>query len=436
MELKGLQEFSYEKYEQEGNIFINDTILDKGYKPIKIGEIQHRETEIDIYMRHLSSAMKNIVPGNVFIYGKTGIGKTMVTKVLTAELETAVAKKGFGLKTIYIHCKSAPTNVGLLKIINEALAIETKEENVKYNNSFSAYWRNFIRLARVYKGIIIVVLDEIDALKDPDIIDLFCRVKECDFLENNVCVIGITNDIKFDEGLDPRTQSVLCGRVIVFPPYNANQLRDILTQRALLAFRPGVLSDTVIAVCAAYAAQEHGDARKALELLRISGAIAEEKKNAQVTENHVILAKERMEADKVTELIKTLPIQSKIILASCILMQNNKPQTGRIYNQYKEICIKIEITMLTQRRVTDLLSELSMLGLINAKAISLGRHGCTKEVSIEVTPETAWNIIIEDDRLTILRNNPLANPRQQILYDVSNEGQEENIQKSYLRQSN
>ena len=127
-------------------------------------------------------------------------------------------------------------------------------------------------------------------------------------------------------------------------------------------------------------------------------------------------------------LIKTLPIQSKIILASCILMQNNKPQTGRIYNQYKEICIKIEITMLTQRRVTDLLSELSMLGLINAKAISLGRHGCTKEVSIEVTPETAWNILIEDDRLAILRNNPLANPRQQILYDVSNEGQEENIQ--------
>ena len=107
MELKGLQEFSYEKYEQEGNIFINDTILDKGYKPIKIGEIQHRETEIDIYMRHLSSAMKNIVPGNVFIYGKTGIGKTMVTKVLTAELETAVAKKGFGLKTCLLYTSDA-----------------------------------------------------------------------------------------------------------------------------------------------------------------------------------------------------------------------------------------------------------------------------------------------------------------------------------------
>jgi hypothetical protein len=55
-----------------------------------------------------------------------------------------------------------------------------------------------------------------------------------------------------------------------------------------------------------------------------------------------------------------------------------------------------------------------MLGLINAKAISLGRHGCTKEVSIEVTPETAWNILIDDDRLAILRNNPLANTRQQI----------------------
>jgi Cdc6-like AAA superfamily ATPase len=42
---------------------------------------------------------------------------------------------------------------------------------------------------------------------------------------------------------------------------------------------------------------------------------------------------------------------------------------------------------LTQRRVSDVIAEFDLLGIINAKVISKGRYGRTREVSV-VTNET------------------------------------------------
>ncbi len=390
---------------EHSDIFSDEIVLDKGYSPTKISEILHRKKEIEAYMRHLAKALKNIVPGNLFIYGKMGIGKTMVTKVLTSELQKEALSYGVRVKTMYIHCKAVPTNVGVLKYISNSLGLETNNEKIKTANSFDAYFFKFCKLANEFKGIVIIILDEIDKLKDTEILNLLSRVKESGFLENNVCIIGITNDIHFDDKLDAKTKSILSETVIIFPPYDANQLRDILSQRAELAFRPGVVEETVIPLCAAYAAQEHGDARKALELLKISGHIAEERNEKKITEKHVKAALERIENDKVNELINTLPTQSKLVLASCIINDSKllKSYTGEIYNRYKECCRQLGLEMLSQHRVAILLSELSAVGLINALTISKGRYGRTKEVSLAVIAESAWRVIMEDYRLNSLR---------------------------------
>jgi cell division control protein 6 len=405
MEDLGLSGLRFGMFEHS-DIFRDEIVLDKGYNPTKISEILHRKKEIEAYMRHLSKALKNIVPGNLFIYGKMGIGKTMVTKVLTSELEKEAMSCGVRVKTIYIHCKAVPTNVGIFRCINNSLGLETNSNKIKTANSFDAYFFKFCKIASEFKGVVIIILDEIDKLKDPDILNLLSRVKESGYLENNICVIGITNDIRFDEKLDARTKSILSETVIIFPPYDANQLRDILSQRAEAAFMPGVLEETVIPLCAAYAAQEHGDARKALELLKISGNIAGERKDKTITEKHVKAALDRIENDKVTELIHTLPTQSKIVLASCIINESEsvKSYTGEIYNRYKECCRQLGVEILTQHRIADLLSELSAVGLINALTISKGRYGRSKEVSLAVTPKSAWSVIMDDYRLNSLRN--------------------------------
>jgi cell division control protein 6 len=391
---------------EHSNIFQDESVFDKGYSPTKISEIIHREKEIETYMRHLSKALKNIVPGNLFIYGKMGIGKTMVTKVLTSELEKEALSYGVRVKTIYIHCKAVPTNVGVFKCLNNSLGIETNNENIITANSFDAYFFKFCKLAGEFKGIVIIILDEIDKLKDPDILNLLSRVKESGFIENNVCVIGITNDIRFDEKLDAKTKSILSETVIIFSPYDANQLRDILSQRAELAFKSGVLDETVIPLCAAYAAQEHGDARKSLELLKISGNIAQERGDKKIEEKHVKSAVERIENDKVNELIHTLPTHSKIVLASCIIndFEMLKSYTGEIYYRYRQCCRQLGIEALSQHRVAMLLSELSAIGLINALTISKGRYGRTKEVSLAVKSKSAWEELMEDFRLNSLRN--------------------------------
>ncbi len=193
----------------------------------------------------------------------------------------------------------------------------------------------------------------------------------------------------------------------MFSPYDANQLRDILYQRAEKAFNPGVLEDTIIPLCAAYAAQEHGDARKAIELLMYSGNIAEEQHADRVTENHIDLAKERIETDKTTEFIRTLPTQSKLVFAACISNVSQKPQTctytGEVYSSYKQMAQEIGIEVLTQRRVTDLISELGMSSLLNVTEIFKGRYGRTREVTLTITPSVAWYILIEDDRLKNLK---------------------------------
>ena len=143
----------------------------------------------------------------------------------------------------------------------------------------------------------------------------------------------------------------------------------------------------MIRMCSAFAAQEHGDARRALDLLRTAGELAEREGGSQVTTNHVESAQEKIELDRVIEVIRTLPDQSKFILFTIlILVKKNVPYitTGEVYNLYRQYCKERDSDVLTHRRVTDLISELDMLGIINAIVVSKGRYGRTKQISLSV----------------------------------------------------
>jgi cell division control protein 6 len=215
--------------------------------------------------------------------------------------------------------------------------------------------------------------------------------------------MGISNDLKFTDFLDPRVKSSLGEEEIVFPPYDATQLRDILTHRADVAFKDGALTDDVIPLCAAFAAQEHGDARRALDLLRTAGELAERGQTDVVNEEHVRQAQEKIELDRVVEVVRTLPTQSKLVLFSTITLEKNgvhNINTGEVYNVYQRLCEEIDADTLTQRRVTDLISELDMLGIVNAVVVSKGRYGRTKEISISVPIEETEAVLLSDSRLS------------------------------------
>ncbi|WIV68533.1 Cdc6/Cdc18 family protein [Natrialbaceae archaeon AArc-T1-2] len=253
--------------------------------------------------------------------------------------------------------------------------------------------------------VVVIMLDEIDKLVEKSGDDTLYNLSRMNSeLENSrVSIIGISNDLKFTDFLDPRVKSSLGEEEIVFPPYDANQLRDILQHRAEVAFKDGALSEDVIPLCAAFAAQEHGDARRALDLLRTAGELAERSQSETIVEDHVRRAQDKIELDRVVEVVRTLPTQSKLVLFSIILLEKNgvhSINTGEVYNIYKRLCEEIDADVLTQRRVTDLISELDMLGIVNAVVVSKGRYGRTKEISLSVPLEETEVVLQSDSRLS------------------------------------
>jgi cell division control protein 6 len=191
------------------------------------------------------------------------------------------------------------------------------------------------------------------------------------------------------ENIDPRVRSSLGEEEFVFPPYNALQLQDILNERCKDAFKEGIVVDGVVAKCAAYAAREHGDARRALDLLRIAGELSEREGKKDISEEYIDLANRKMERDKILDIVESEPKQFQLVLYSIMqLVKENKDAnmffTGDVYNHYQKVCNRIKVDSLTQRRISDILAEIDMLGLINARVISKGRHGRTREIRLSV----------------------------------------------------
>ncbi len=386
----------FEEMLNEGNIFENREVLRSTYTP---DYLPHRTNEVKSLAAILVSALRGETPSNVLMYGKTGTGKTAVAKHVGKELERTGELHGVSCFVIYINCEVVDTQYRLLAF----LARHFDKEIPMTGWPTDQVYAEFKEAIDAERRIAIIILDEVDKLvsKGDEVLYNLTRINS-DLKRAKVSLIGITNDLKFTEFLDPRVRSSLGEEEIIFPPYDANQLRDILYQRAEMAIKPGALDDTVIPLCAAYAAQEHGDARRALDLLRVSCELAERSGASKVLDIHVKQAQEKIETDRVVEVVRTLPTQSKLVLLSTLLLCNNAESgitTGEVYNVYKNMCRIVGIDVLTQRRVTDLISELDMLGILNATVISKGRYGRTKEISLSVPIQNTRKVLFEDYRL-------------------------------------
>jgi cell division control protein 6 len=280
-------------------------------------------------------------------------------------------------------------------------------------------YSTFFDAVDYHERVVVIMLDEIDKLVEKSGDDTLYNLSRMNSeLDNSrISIMGISNDLKFTDFLDPRVKSSLGEEEIVFPPYDANQLRDILQHRADVAFKHNALTEDVIPLCAAFAAQEHGDARRALDLLRTAGELAERSQADTVEESHVRQAQDKIELDRVVEVVRTLPTQSKIVLFAIILLEKNgvhNINTGEVFNIYKRLCEEIDADVLTQRRVTDLISELDMLGIVNAVVVSKGRYGRTKEISLSVPIDETEAVLLSDSRLGDIEN---AQPFVQARFD-------------------
>jgi len=179
-------------------------------------------------------------------------------------------------------------------------------------------------------------------------------------------------------------------------------LRNILLERSKISFQEGCLSESALSICSALAAAEHGDARRALDLLRVAGEVAERCGAAVITEDHVREAEKHIEHDRVLEAVKNLTLHSKLVLLSVYNLNRSSSTTGEIYDVYRESCGETGAGLLTQRRLGTLISELDAMGLLNAKVVSMGRYGRTKKIRLEVSRSLLRDVFDSDPRLSRL----------------------------------
>ena len=446
-------------------IFENKEVLRPSYTP---HELPHRTDQINRMATILVSALRGETPSNILIYGKTGTGKTASAKFVSQELESTSKKYDVPCEVEYINCEVTDTQYRVLAqlantfieknqaVIDDRLgrlrdlaSTAADDPDTLESSAFASLeeltatierleadaeemepvpmtgwptdrvYTTFFDAVDYHERVVVIMLDEIDKLVEKSGDDTLYNLSRMNSeLDNSrISIMGISNDLKFTDFLDPRVKSSLGEEEIVFPPYDANQLRDILQHRADISFKTDALTDDVIPLCAAFAAQEHGDARRALDLLRTAGELAERSQAEVVAESHVRQAQDKIELDRVVEVVRTLPTQSKIVLFAVILLEKNgvhNINTGEVFNIYKRLCEEIDADVLTQRRVTDLISELDMLGIVNAVVVSKGRYGRTKEMGLSVPIDETEAVLLSDSRLGDIEN---AQPFVQARFD-------------------
>ena len=365
-------------------LLVDKEVLRHDFRPKKL---PHRQSEIEKLTFNLVEALNGHIPSNMTLYGVTGAGKTAVTSYVCDELEAKGREINRPVQTIMVNCRQIDTQYRVLSHLGNSLLESHEIDEIPFTGwPTDRVFGELVRRMDKRGGVFVIILDEIDHLVRKAGDDLLYNLTSINasLKSARACVIGISNDLKFTDFLDPRVRSRLGQSDVVFNPYDAMQLQNILRQRAEGALVEGALDDSVIALCAAIAAQEHGDARCALDLLRVSTEKAEQSGDECVTQSHVRMAQHQLEADQMHPVLASLPSQQKLVLASILLNERNglrNIQTGEVYDVYTQACRYVRQNPLTQRRVSGLISNLDMLGLITARTVSRGRYGRTKEIN-------------------------------------------------------
>jgi archaeal cell division control protein 6 len=387
----------FEKFVNEAKLFKDREVLRHDYLPDKL---PHREDQIRVLGQAVAPVLKDSRCSNIFIYGKTGTGKTAVTKFVLSHLESKAKEYGSAVKFCYVNCRMTGSEYRVFASLSQSLGLSIPFTGLSAGEVFDRF-RAGLDATRV---IFIVVLDEIDALikeRGDGILYELTRINEA-LHKSKVALIGISNDLRLKEFLDPRVFSSLSEEEMVFRPYDASELRNILLERSKLGFFDGALSDSALNICSALAAAEHGDARRALDLLRVAGEVAERQGSTLVTEEHVREAEKHIEHNKIIEALKNSTLHSKLVLLSVYHLSKasaNSANTGEIYDVYNELCGELGISLLTQRRLGTLVNELDAMGLLNSKVVSMGRYGRTKKIRLDIARSLIQEVFGTDPRL-------------------------------------
>lgn len=388
-------------FERDTDIYRNRDALREDYQP---DELVGRDEELQAYQTELQPVINGEQPNNIFLYGKTGVGKTAATRYLMSHLqEDANQYDDIDFTLVFLNCDGLTSSYQIAtRLVNEFRDETNQISTTGYPRSsvYEMLWKELDEVG----GTVLVVLDEIDHVQDDSILYQLPRARaNGNLTSTKVGIIGISNDFSFREDLSPKVKSSLCEQEIHFPAYDANDLQKILSQRAEAAFYDDVLDEGVIPLCAAYGAKDAGDARQSIDLLMKAGDIARDRDTETVTDEHVEQGRRDLERGRIKEGINGLTQHGHLVLYALLTLDLEEitPVRSRdIRPRYSRFAERAGRDPLVPRRMRDHLSELAMLGLVSVTERNEGRRGGTyREYNIDVNPElifTALDDVMEN----------------------------------------
>ncbi|MHA1729927.1 MAG: Cdc6/Cdc18 family protein [Promethearchaeota archaeon] len=405
-------------------IFKSRDALDPSFIP---DELPHRDEQIKTIAQNMACTLKQSTPLNMFLYGKSGTGKTAVIRYVAKKLSDKCLKIGVSLPHwIYINCNQVNSGYRVMITIYNQLDPDNPlpptglPRDVVLERLFSLLDKT------IGNSVCFIILDEIDHLKDKkskdNVLYILSRMNET-FGHYRVNILGISNVLTFKDDLDSRVCSSLGEEELVFPAYNAMELYDILKARVDLAFCGGIngafVTDGALRLCAAIAAKENGDARRALSLLRKSAELVERRGLPKLTKEYIYLAQDHITKDKRTVFINNLPVHQKAILLSIYLnnkyKNGEKTSSGEVYNTYSELLKRVYgLNKLTSRRVATLVKELDQAGVTSSNVVSYGsKRGRTRMIGINLGVEIMADSLGNDSRWSEYLNYVPSHIRRQ-----------------------
>ena len=384
------------KIEKENEIFSNKGSLDSlSYNPKKI---IGRHEESEQLLRYLMGYKKGYLVPLVSIYGRSGSGKSTLVRYVCEQLDNDI-------QLCFVNLRQAKTIFGAANVILTKLGEENVTSASGINNVLEKIGQGIkSSLVNSKKKLLVLVLDEFDVLffdKRSNPSDFVYKLVE---MESDVrkqafqfCIITISNNVLFDYDLDDRVRSRIGSSEVFFRPYTEKDVLAILTERARDAFKTP-LEDEILQYCAKRSSKEHGDARRAIDLLRIASELASSRGEV-ISIKHIDLASDELQKDRIEQVLSSSPLHIKYLLVALAMrtfgLNLKWHSTDSIFKKYHKL-ISPDATPLKYRRISEYLKELENTGIVDCRTISRGRAGYGSDYALKIPPEIVGKTITPD----------------------------------------
>lgn len=396
------------------SVFENPELLDPN-TIVDTDRIVGRDDQLEDIVSILRPALNGVRPRNMFLYGPSGTGKSLISNAVGEEIAQMCDAKGIDFALVRLQCQEINTHGrAVYELVANVADIVGIEPGVPENGVSTKKQRDrLVEIVDNHFDIVLFIIDEIDKLQSPHskepafskLIYQLSRIGPQGDTDAKVSIAALSNDPRFLEKLDGRAESSYDPVDVFFPDYNAHQLRNILENRRD-AFKEGVLDESALQLASAVGAEGHGDARKAINLLRKAGKIADRDPDLdKVTELHVREAQDDVEVDRVQKFINGLSTQKKISLyafAAVAHFTDTNPVPSTVgYNIYTWLTEKIDANQRNSETVNLYLKEIASYGLIDSFRKGLGQgQGVVLLYKFDPDPETIMKAVKQgDDRL-------------------------------------